>query len=192
LDVFGTSMTLFHYYTYFKSFREFDKIQLAVASVFLGCKLHSIFLNIEEAHKDYNELKASSLGMNGSLNQMPFDVVKFEIELLNILGFELEIPTPYGYIIEYARKLKLIDTEKERIINIAFNIAHDSYRRPVSVYYTPKQIALACLYIAINLTHEEGMQVSELPNAEIYNIHEINKCTDVLLSLFEDRLRISK
>jgi hypothetical protein len=185
-------MTLFHYYTYFKSFREFDKIQLAVASVFLGCKLHSIFLNIEEAHKDYNELKASSLGMNGSLNQMPFDVVKFEIELLNILGFELEIPTPYGYIIEYARKLKLIDTEKERIINIAFNIAHDSYRRPVSVYYTPKQIALACLYIAINLTHEEGMQVSELPNAEIYNIHEINKCTDVLLSLFEDRLRISK
>jgi hypothetical protein len=179
-------MSLFHYYTYFRSFREFDKAQLAVASVFLGCKLHSIFLNIEEAKKEYNEIKLG-MGSNGYMQQ-PFDVVRYEVELLNILGFDLEIPTPYGYIVDIVRKHNLSETT----MNIAFNIASDTYRRPLVIYYTPKQVAIACLYIGMNIIQEEEYKLDWLPSEGIYNKTEIYSCIDYLLLLFEDRLKISK
>jgi transcription initiation factor TFIIIB Brf1 subunit/transcription initiation factor TFIIB len=180
-------MSLFHYYTYHKSFREFDRAQLVVACVFLGCKLHSIFLNIEEAQKEYNEIKSGGSATNGIYMQT-FDVVKYEVELLNILGFDLEIPTPYGYIMDIAKKMGLSDTTT----NVAFNIASDSYRRPLGIYYTPKQVSLACIYIAINMTQEHEFMIDRLPCVEIHNKIEVCGCIDFLLLLFEDRLKISK
>jgi hypothetical protein len=181
LDIFGTSMTLFHYYSYYKSFREIDKIQLAIASLFLGCKLHSIFLNIDEAKKDYKEQS------NG--NSQPFDVVRYEVELLYILGFDLDISTPYAYIATYARKMDIQDSEK--VIALAFNLTNDSYRRPFCVHFSSKQIALASLYLAINMLNEQGFSIECLPDVERYNKNEIKKCIDLILVLFEDRLRLA-
>jgi transcription initiation factor TFIIIB Brf1 subunit/transcription initiation factor TFIIB len=178
LDVFGTSMTIFHYYTYYKSFRDFDKAQLAVASIFLGCKLHSIFLNIDDALRDYRELTGA-----GKI----FDIVKFEVEMLNLLGFDLDIVCPYGYIITYAKRMGLQDTE--RIISVAFNIANDSYRRPFCVYFSPRQIALACLYIAINMFN--FIRVDALPDVERFSKCEIIKCVDLILVMFEGGLKLS-
>jgi hypothetical protein len=170
-------MTLFHYYSYYKSFREFDKAQLSVASIFLGCKLQGFFFNTEEAFRDYSELKKVS-------QILQFDIVKYEIELLNILGFEINIELPYHYVNKYLDRLNIPDREK--VMNVSYNLINDSYRRPLCIFFTAKDIALSALYIACSVLYE-NIQGSLFDKIGLEK-NELMDCIDSLYVLFQDRL----
>jgi len=52
-EIFGVAMTLFHYYTYYKHFYEYDRTEIAKSCVFLAFKLEYSFLKVEEAWEIY-------------------------------------------------------------------------------------------------------------------------------------------
>lgn len=179
LEILGVSMTLFHYYSYYKSFREFDKAQLAVASIFLGCKLQGFFFNTDEAFKDYSEIR--KLSQIGS-----FDIIKYEVELLNILGFDINIDLPYHYVNKYLDLLNI--SEKEKIFNISFNLINDSYRRPLCIYFTAREIALSAIYIACQIVNDNVQ--NNLFDKIGFEKNELNECIEIMYTLFGDTLKI--
>ena len=182
LEIFGVSMTLFHYYSYYKSFREFDRIQLAITCFYLGCKLQGTFISTEEALKEYIILKNNQ--PSGS-----FDIIKYEVEMLNFLGFSIDIETPYYYISSYIEKLKNLP-DRDKIQNLCFNLVNDSYRRPYCLYYTAKEIALSCLFISITVCNQ-NFSFDQLGEVEAnYNKNEVSNCIEHMYNLFNDRLHL--
>jgi hypothetical protein len=173
-------MTLFHYYSYYKSFREFDKAQLAVASIFLGCKLQGYFFNTEEAFKDYSELKKVTQILH-------FDIIKYEVELLNILGFEINIELPYHYINKYLDILNIPD--RDRVMNFSYNMINDSYRRPLCIYFTAKDIAMSAIYIACSVIYDNVQK--DLFDKIGLDKKELFECIDSMYVLFQHSLKIS-
>jgi hypothetical protein len=69
-----------------------------------------------------------------------------EFDILNVIGFDLNIDLPYKYIhlmksyyIEYLKNSKLI--------TITTNFINDSFKLPLILYHDPLLIALASLYL---------------------------------------------
>ena len=116
-------MTLFHYYTYFKSLRDFDRIELSLVCVFMACKSQFIYIPIEELGKMFLQLK------NNPNEHIP-DFLKFEIEFLSRLGFEYDIDTIYRNFHEIWPYLeKNFQIKNEKMKNLALNIINDTYRK---------------------------------------------------------------
>ena len=64
MEIFGISMTLFHYYTYSKCFRSFDKFKLAISCIFLAAKIKGTFFHIDrlqKLHKKYKNMDIEEL-----------------------------------------------------------------------------------------------------------------------------------
>jgi hypothetical protein len=133
-------MTFFHYYTYYKSLREIDRVELSIGCVYLACKIQYIFIPMEEVGNIYRKIK------NSPKEHLP-DFIKLEIEILNFLGFELNVETPYEHLYMLLEKYNQSLLKNERLINFAYNIINDTYRRPICIFYHPKIISLAALYI---------------------------------------------
>ena len=58
-DIYGTALALFHYYTYFKSFREIDRIELSVSCAYLACKINYRYIKFDEMISLCDELRKS-------------------------------------------------------------------------------------------------------------------------------------
>lgn len=162
-----------------------DRYQLTIACVYLGCKLQNWFLPVEEAVKEYYNIK-NTQQPNSSINNK-IDLVKYEIEILNLLGFEIDIETPYA-ILEKFSLLKKIEPNIEKL---AYNIINDSYRRPLCVYFPSTVITLSCLYISFK-TVKDDFNFEEL---RIFDDNlreeEILTCVDHILKLYEGRIKLN-
>ena len=90
VETFGISMTLFHYYTYLKTLKSFDKFKLLISCIFLAVKIRGSFIHLERLNTMYKKHK--------TLELTDKEIVGYELELMNFLGFELEIETPYLYL----------------------------------------------------------------------------------------------
>jgi len=147
-------MTLFHYYTYFKCFRNFDKYKLIISCIFLSAKIMGLFFHIEKLqllHKKYK-----------SIDILDKEIIYYELDIMNYLGFELEIQTPYKYLNLYLdnisninMKFPLIKTNlsKESIKNLSYNIVNDCYRRSYCIVFKPEVIAFVSFSISILISY---------------------------------------
>ena len=180
LEIFGISMTLFYYYTYVKSLKEVDRSDISISCVFLSCKLDFNFLKFEDAMMLQEFLKKKK--------SPPPDLLKFEIEILNFLGFEINIETPYKYIYNYLDENKPNLLKDKKFKNFVFNLANDSYRRPMCIFWHPKYIALAILFYAydysdVPITLEEILKYEKTANAK-----ELILCLDNLMKILEQKI----
>lgn len=98
IELFGISMTLFHYYTYFKSFKHFDRYKLIISCLFLSGKIKGIFIKPEILQTLYKKYAQK----NNEITEK--EIVGFELDLLVFLGFEVDIETPYCYLDRMFRK----------------------------------------------------------------------------------------
>jgi len=159
-------MTFFYYFTYSKLFlgREIDKLQMVVVCVYLSCITTNHFISIEDLLAEYNRiLKISGIFQPpGSITKQINEIFKLEFELLNFLGFDVGIATPYSYVDECCLALDLFSMPKAKeLINCSLNIINDSYRSDLSVYYTPKNITLSSFYIAVKIFSDEEEFISK-------------------------------
>jgi hypothetical protein len=183
-EIFGIAMTLFHYYTYYKTFKEFDRLELAVGCVYLSCKIEWWFITIEEAIKIYHKMKI------GHGNSNP-DFIKFEIEILNFLGFEIDIETPYKHFHLILERNNPALLKNDNFKNVVYSVINDSYRRPLCLYFNPKVIALVALFIASN-TMEYDLTVDILLSYDKTVIpEEFVNCLDQVFNLLAIVLKIN-
>ena len=200
-EIFGVAMTLFHYYSYFKSFRDFDRTEISVACVFLACKIQYTFLKVEEATDIFIRIKRGSL-ISGHA-QGP-DFTKFEVDILNFIGFEMDIETPHKYFLIYLEKLNPSFARDNKVVNFGFLLINDVYRSNLCLYHPSKYLAMACLIFTLS---DEGFNINNLVKEEkniikmasigindillcdkSINFNNFLVCLDNLLAMYETKI----
>lgn len=136
IDTYGTALTLFHYYTYFKSFKEIDRVELSVACSYLASKINYRFIKFDEIIALCNELR-----VNKKLGEPK--IVEFELDLMDELGYDINITLPYHYFGYYSQIFKF-DKHNEKL---AHNLINESYRRPLCLFFHPRTICLSAFYL---------------------------------------------
>lgn len=178
-EIFGISMTLFYYYTYLKSFKDFDRSEISVSCVFLSCKIDFNFLKFEDVMMIYESLKKKKTP--------PPDLIKFEIEIMNFLGFEINIDTPYKYIYYYLEKSRSDRLKDSEFKNLVFNLINDSYRKPLCLFWHPRYIALAALIYAFEFLNYP-FDIKDFINYDkTVNPEMLQLCLDNLVKIFEHK-----
>lgn len=169
-QIFGVSMTLFHYYTYHKHIKSFDRFKLALSCVFLASKIGGNFLKADKIIG----IHQSKFSKISSFYEK--EITNFELEILNFLGFDMEIETSYSHLENFFRSdvltslCKLIyrnndsklSYDESRLRNLANNIAHDCYRRPLCIAFQADLIASCCMSLAFFV---EMKNCSEAPHS---------------------------
>lgn len=98
-ELFGITMTLFHYYTYFKSFKNYDIFKLIIGCLFLAGKIRGMFFKLSLLQTYHNRYTPNSKKIEDK------EIITFELDLLINLGFEVEIETPYYYLDKLLKKV---------------------------------------------------------------------------------------
>ena len=143
--IYGISMTFFHYYICFNDFRRIDKIELAFACFYMSSKVQFLNFPLKELIANYKEYIKNK--PNYEKKSEP-DFIKYEIQLYSLLGYDLDIETPYQMYYNSLQNFfekfpNLKNLEKiEKIKGFCFNLINDTYTRPLSIYYHPKIIYL--------------------------------------------------
>lgn len=219
VEIFGLSMTLFHYYTYHKCFRNFDKYKLIISCIFLSAKIKGSFFYIEKLqnlHKKYKRIDITEISDK--------EIIIFELEIMNFLGYELEIETPYRYISSFLKNknmnhlknicLKSIcnkninflksEYSDDAMRSLCFNIINDCYRRSFCIVFRADIIALVAFTISLsflnNLTENEKTEIDLNEVKEIYsnfyttndNLDDFCKCLDEIVMLISNKFKGGK
>lgn len=192
-EIFGVAMSLFHYYTYYKSLKEIDRAEISVACVFLACKIEYSFLKVEESNEIFFQLKTAKTskgGLNSQSKIHPPDYAKLEMEILSFIGFEMGIETPYRYFYQtlYNKFPNLY--KDEGLKNFSLKVLNDTYRKPLSLFYSHKYIALAVLFIIINTQDGINFSINDLILIDKgVNFNMLVSCVENVVSMFEVRTR---
>jgi hypothetical protein len=216
-NIFAIALNLFHYYTYFKSFKYIDRAELSLTCVFLAHKIKIGFIRPENINDLYPLLKTNLIkekeksgksglnknnnnnnnnNINNIINNSNFNnkncgnIFDVEMEILNFLGFDLEIENPYNYVIHYKKKFKF----SENIEYLSLNIITDTFRRPFCIYFHPGTIAFVAIFLAMMIYFEKENQnldfnLKVLLSKENKIIkEEFEYCFDCLYKLFESKI----
>ena len=183
-------MTLFHYYTCFHSIRNINHFEIAAGCVFLACKLEFCFMKMEDAEKFYYEKSKLK-------SPKPPDFLKFEIEVLRLIGYEIQnIETPHRYFFEYLKKNypNLDVSDNSKILSMGLKLINDCYRNNMCIYFTPRHIALASFYITLStFFNYDNMSNSSILNQILYlnknnNDNLLLNCLENLIQILEDNI----
>jgi len=196
-NIFAIALNLFHYYTYFKSFKNIDRAELSLTCVFLAHKIKVGFIRPENINDLYPMLKSNinkekekdnKIGSNKNNSSKNIgNILDVEMEFLNFLGFDLEIENPYNYVIHYKKKFKF----SENIEILSLNIITDSFRRPFCIYFHPRTIAFVAIFLAMMIYDKENQHIDLriLISKENKIIkEEFEYCFDCLFKLFESKI----
>ena len=183
--IYGISMTFFHYYICFNDFRRIDKIELAFACFYMSSKVQFLNFPLKELIANYKEYIKNK--PNYEKKTEP-DFIKYEIQLYSLLGYDLDIETPYQMYynslqIFFEKFPNLKNLEKiEKIKGFCFNLINDTYTRPLSIYYHPKIIYLSCLIFTIKFLDINECNVDKIVEGE--NLDLISECMENIYDIY--------
>lgn len=188
--ILGMALNFFHYYTYFKSFKKIDRIELALTCVYLAYKIKVGWLKPDNIIELYpiilsNFIDKENISLSNR-NKNP-DIVEIEMEFFEFLGYDYDMENPYNYIIEYKDKFKLDET----VEFFAQNIITDSFRRPFCIYYHPRTIAVVSIFLAIMISKGKDFDFELRKFLEKENRivkSEFDNCFENLYDLMLDKL----
>ena len=199
-------MIIFHkYFLYKQTFiNDYEKYITCVSCIFLSVKICNQLTPLKELIINYIKLYSKRVGNKIIMNEeIIFELSEkiniIEFEILNIIGFDLNIDMPYKYIQQmkfyYFEYLK----NSSQMMTITANFINDSFILPLCLYYDPLLIAMSCLYLVSvyfkitlpmtkdnkkwyniiddNINYDNIITVSELIN-KIYKLCGMNKSID--------------
>ena len=183
---YGISMTFFHYYVCFNDCRKIDNIiELAFACFYLSSKVQFLNFPLKDLIEDYKAYIKDK--PNYEKKSQP-DFVKYEIQLYSLLGYDLDIETPFHMFYNnnakfYEKFPSLKNQEKsEKIKYFCFNLISDTYTRPLSIYYHPKIIYLSCVIFTIKFLDYNECNVGKLLEGE--NADLIAECMENIYDIY--------
>ena len=176
-------MTLYHYYTYFKSLRDISPLELSVACIYLAKKIQFEHISLDEILIIYNKKKKKL--KEGFKNETP-DFIKYEIDFYYYLGYDLDIETPYHWFGRLINSKEGKIFAHEDIRNFLYNLINDTYRKPLCLYFHPKIIMLSSLIFTIkfldkNITCEDKLTQEEIPL--------VAECMEKIYEIFSSEIK---
>ena len=146
-------MTIFHkfYIQNITFMSEIEKLLYAIVCLFIGSKICNELLPLEKIIQEYLLciMKKSEITKEAIIETTQ-KVCSVEFEVLAKIGFDLNIDLPYKYLdlmVNYVMKT----LRNRKFIEISCNYVNDSFKFPLCLYYSPKLIALASIYMTIQL-----------------------------------------
>ena len=183
---YGISMTFIHYYICFNEIRRIDnKIELAFACFFMSSKVQFLNFKLKDLISDYNEYIKDKPSYEKK--QEP-DFIKYEIQLYSLLGYDLDIETPYQMFYTYLQNLNnkypiLNNQEKySKIKYFCFNLIDDTYTRPFCIYFHPKIIYLSCIIFTFKFLEYNDFNIEKIIEGE--NLDLIAECMDNINDIY--------
>ena len=80
-----------------------------------------------------------------------------EYKVIEKLAFEFDCELPYKHIKDFCDKFLPI-TSKDSIFELSVNFCNDSFKVPLCLYYHPKIVGAACIYMAAQWRKSKGIE----------------------------------
>lgn len=152
----NTSMVYFLKYTRIYSFSSINKFLVASACFLLAAKCRDEPIPLDILVEWYIFLESKRISSTSKVDisdykkQLYSDKIQEqEFDILCEIGFDCEVDLPNKYIAQFAASPagKTIFSSPN-CTKIAYMFLNDSFMTTCALFYTPKQIAAACLYMA--------------------------------------------
>ncbi|CAF0982306.1 unnamed protein product [Brachionus calyciflorus] len=179
-DTMATGVVFFHRFYMFHSFNEFPRYLMAACCLFLAGKVE------ETPKKSKDIVRASKLCLEALANNEKTsaqeklnlkkhadfftedtirEIMTYEKILLQTIKFDLQVDHPYGYLLKYAKKLKIdlekacpdeskrvkLKSELENMVQKTWGFINDSFSTTLCLEWEPEIIAIALMYLASKL-----------------------------------------
>lgn len=152
----STAMVFFHkFFLYKKVFsHDYTKYLTCCTCVFLSLKVSNLMVPLDKLIDNFLILyfrdKYKKLSINEKLiSEISNKIFQIEFEILNAIGFDLNVDLPYQYI--YLMKSYFQENFQaefyNRFILIITSFINDSFKIPVCLFYEPLLIFLSCIYL---------------------------------------------
>ena len=176
---YGIAMTFFHYYACFNELRNFDKLEVGFACLYMSSKIQFYKFTLVEFIKDY---KNYNINTSGTEKKNP-DFTKYETQLYSQLGYDLDIETPFHFFYnEFFAKTYFNKERMEKLKHFCFNLINDTYSRPLCIYYHPKIIYLSCVIFSLKFLEYNDFDINILIQNE--NIDLIAECMEQIYQIY--------
>ena len=165
-----------------------NKIELAFACFFMATKVQFLNFKLKDLISIYNNY----------IKDKPYydkkpepDFIKYEIQLYSLLGYDLDIETPYQMFYSQTQNLfnkypMIKDPERNKIKNFCFNLIDDTYTRPLCIYFHPKIIYLSCIVFTFKFLEFNEINVEKIVEGE--NLDLIAECMENINDIYSKYL----
>ena len=190
-------MVIFHkYFLFVKTFnQDFTKYLTCFCCIFISLKISNIILTLEDLLKIFLKIyykeNFRKININNELiSAITKKVFQIEFDILNIIGFDLNIDLPYDYIFlmndYFIWNFQPEIMQQIKVIIISF--INDSFKLPLCLYYHPLLIFLACLnllskYFNFELKEKDEIKWFNLIEKNI-SFEEINDISDKIKVIY--------
>ncbi|KAI8839887.1 cyclin-like protein [Chytridium lagenaria] len=183
----ATAQVLLHRYYFAASFKGNRIRDVVLGALFLASKVEECPRKIRDIVNMVDECKEAMIGT--------------ELRILCLLGFNVHVQHPHGYMISYLKGLGYLHSrsnvltpgsslnENKELSQTAWNYLNDSARTILCVCFQPHVIAAASVHLA---TRKSGIPLpSSPPWWELFDTHEddLHVVSSFILSLYEREIR---
>ncbi|EPQ54470.1 cyclin-like protein [Gloeophyllum trabeum ATCC 11539] len=172
----ATAQNLYHRFHLFFPRKDFSYHDVSLAALYVSTKMHDTLkkprelLMVSYAVR-FPELAAKSRSLGGEVDMDPNTVendrqrlLAVERLILEMICFNFTSRLPFPYVIKIGRALRAT----KKLTKLAWRLAVDSHRTPVTLSYPAHEIALGCLYLAALLSSfEQGMSSPAFRAADV-------------------------
>ncbi|KAG8968614.1 hypothetical protein FRC03_006735 [Tulasnella sp. 419] len=163
VSVLATAATYFHRFYMRHSIKQFDRIYLAAACLFLACKVEESTRKLKDvAAYCWRKTNEPAIKENEALDFWQERILSNEEILLEALCFDLIVDHPHQHLAEAvgggSRKQQTTFTWTGPLSDIpkatcelAWSITNDSLRTPLVLFHQPRIIACGCYLLAFLL-----------------------------------------
>ncbi|CAA7271723.1 unnamed protein product [Cyclocybe aegerita] len=144
-----TAATWFHRFYMRFSMDDFHRQDVAASCIFLATKTEECGRKLRDVSRVY-QAKVQGVDVatipleSKDVDQCQAAILLTEEVLLEALCFDFVVESPHAELLDLFESL---GTDLE-VQEYAWSLAHDSYRTPLSILYTPRVIAIACYVLA--------------------------------------------
>ena len=196
------SMVFYYKYTLFygislKDLGEIERLVLCSACILLGFKAITFkIFDIQQLSLIIHEILNNS-NKKLTKEELKDEIMQKEFDLLNALGFDINIDIPYSYFPLLSFYLKKCNETNDYVlseINVLLNeYVQNSMLFPLYLYYSPYEIFFGCIYLIkqkkaifnfIDLNELKQLAKTDIDNDNICQCSKyISKITEVKDSL---------
>ena len=201
--VFSTSMIYFHQFCVLQDFnlssieKYNNRLYFISACLFIATKSTNNLVPINKIIKIIQQiLKKKFPEQNIFEDEIKKNIFNYELKILETLGFNLNIETPYKfygvikqYLMNKENKINCNITKLTDVLNFYIN---DSFILPLHLYFTPNVIAISCFLFLKNNFHLDSINLKEIMNLSEYliDIKEVKECYNLFKKIYINESQI--
>lgn len=149
--VVATACVLFHRFFALQSMKSHNRFMVGASCLFLSTKVEEEKRDVKSVIHAWNHIRIRRREVvnENEAQEMQSKILLVERLLLQTVAFDLVILHPYSPLIQKLKSIKnnIEQQYRQEFRSIAISFVNDSLRSPTCLFYEPKAIAMAALYL---------------------------------------------